>query len=91
MLKADSRERVAILGVKSSRYLCLDSEGAPFTSVSHFILTLKRASSSRVVLFLFAPLKLFFYLFFCKENLLRYLMNILQSRKLKITSETVTN
>ncbi|XP_019749247.1 fibroblast growth factor 23 [Hippocampus comes] len=32
MLKADSRERVAILGVKSSRYLCLDPEGTPFTS-----------------------------------------------------------
>ncbi|XP_061662439.1 fibroblast growth factor 23-like [Syngnathoides biaculeatus] len=33
MLKADTRERVAILGVKSSRYLCLDLDGTPFTSV----------------------------------------------------------
>ncbi|XP_077450410.1 fibroblast growth factor 23-like [Stigmatopora argus] len=32
LLKADSRERVAILGVKSSRYLCLDLNGTPFTS-----------------------------------------------------------
>ncbi|XP_061524436.1 fibroblast growth factor 23 [Phycodurus eques] len=32
MLKADTRERVAILGVKSSRYLCLDLDGTPFTS-----------------------------------------------------------
>ncbi|KAM9772343.1 fibroblast growth factor 23-like [Syngnathus typhle] len=32
MLKADTRERVAILGVKSSRYLCLDLNGTPFTS-----------------------------------------------------------
>ncbi|XP_077356431.1 fibroblast growth factor 23-like [Festucalex cinctus] len=32
MLKPDTRERVAILGVKSSRYLCLDLDGTPFTS-----------------------------------------------------------
>ncbi|XP_054609216.1 fibroblast growth factor 23 [Dunckerocampus dactyliophorus] len=32
MLKADTRERLAILGVKSSRYLCMDLDGTPFTS-----------------------------------------------------------
>ncbi|KAM8908189.1 fibroblast growth factor 23 [Spinachia spinachia] len=32
LLKAETRERVAILGVKSSRYLCLDAEGKPFSS-----------------------------------------------------------
>ncbi|XP_061920756.1 fibroblast growth factor 23 isoform X1 [Entelurus aequoreus] len=31
-LKADTRERLAILGVKSSRYLCMDLDGTPFTS-----------------------------------------------------------
>lgn len=33
-LKAETRERIAILGVKSSRYLCMDLEGNPFSSVS---------------------------------------------------------
>ncbi|XP_008313854.1 fibroblast growth factor 23 [Cynoglossus semilaevis] len=32
LLKAETRERVAILGVKSSRYLCMDVEGRPFSS-----------------------------------------------------------
>ncbi|XP_028304559.1 fibroblast growth factor 23 [Gouania willdenowi] len=32
LLKAESRERVAIMGVKSSRYLCMDLEGNPFSS-----------------------------------------------------------
>ncbi|XP_056133721.1 fibroblast growth factor 23 [Lampris incognitus] len=32
LLKAESRERVAIFGVKSNRYLCMDAEGNPFTS-----------------------------------------------------------
>ncbi|XP_037316203.2 fibroblast growth factor 23 [Pungitius pungitius] len=32
LLKAETRERVAILGVKSSRYLCMDVEGNPFSS-----------------------------------------------------------
>ncbi|XP_061767830.1 fibroblast growth factor 23 [Nerophis ophidion] len=31
-LKADTRERLAILGVKSSRYLCMDLDGTPFSS-----------------------------------------------------------
>lgn len=34
LLKAETRERIAILGVKSSRYLCMDLEGNPFSSVS---------------------------------------------------------
>lgn len=33
LLKSETRERVAILGVKSSRYLCMDLEGNPFSSV----------------------------------------------------------
>ncbi|KAM9328803.1 fibroblast growth factor 23 [Pholidichthys leucotaenia] len=33
LLKAETRERIAILGVKSSRYLCMDLEGNPFTSL----------------------------------------------------------
>ncbi|KAM3587497.1 uncharacterized protein V6R79_007035 [Siganus canaliculatus] len=32
LLKAESRERVAIFGVKSNRYLCMDLEGTPFSS-----------------------------------------------------------
>uniref|UniRef100_A0A668ADN1 Fibroblast growth factor 23 n=1 Tax=Myripristis murdjan TaxID=586833 RepID=A0A668ADN1_9TELE len=32
LLKAETRERVAILGVKSNRYLCMDVEGNPFSS-----------------------------------------------------------
>ncbi|XP_053200156.1 fibroblast growth factor 23 [Scomber japonicus] len=32
LLKAETRERIAILGVKSSRYLCMDLEGNPFSS-----------------------------------------------------------
>lgn len=36
LLKAETRERVAILGVKSSRYLCMDVEGKPFSSVSRY-------------------------------------------------------
>ncbi|KAK2859065.1 hypothetical protein Q5P01_003685 [Channa striata] len=32
LLKAETRERIAILGVKSSRYLCMDQEGNPFSS-----------------------------------------------------------
>ncbi|KAG7496005.1 fibroblast growth factor 23 [Solea senegalensis] len=32
LLKAETRERVAILGVKSSRFLCMDVEGRPFSS-----------------------------------------------------------
>ncbi|KAM8883910.1 fibroblast growth factor 23 [Synchiropus picturatus] len=32
VLKAESRDRMAIFGVKSSRFLCLDLEGNPFTS-----------------------------------------------------------
>ncbi|KAK7886099.1 hypothetical protein WMY93_025720 [Mugilogobius chulae] len=32
LLKSDTRERIAILGIKSSRYLCLDAEGTPFSS-----------------------------------------------------------
>ncbi|XP_068611510.1 fibroblast growth factor 23 [Brachionichthys hirsutus] len=32
LLKAESRERVAILGVKSNRYLCMDVAGNPFSS-----------------------------------------------------------
>uniref|UniRef100_A0A3Q3VK95 Uncharacterized protein n=1 Tax=Mola mola TaxID=94237 RepID=A0A3Q3VK95_MOLML len=31
-LRAETRERIAILGVKSSRYLCMDLEGNPFSS-----------------------------------------------------------
>lgn len=38
-LKAETRERIAILGVKSSRYLCMDLEGNPFSSVSRDCLT----------------------------------------------------
>lgn len=42
LLKSETRDRVAILGVKSNRYLCMDLEGNPFSSVSiqfiHFIL-----------------------------------------------------
>lgn len=34
LLKAETRERIAILGVKSSRYLCMDLEGNPYSSVS---------------------------------------------------------
>lgn len=34
LLKAETRERIAILGVKSNRYLCMDLEGRPFSSVS---------------------------------------------------------
>lgn len=33
LIKADTRERVAILGIKSNRYLCMDSEGTQFSSV----------------------------------------------------------
>ena len=33
ILKAETRERVAILGIKSNRYVCLDPEGAPYSSV----------------------------------------------------------
>ncbi|XP_029019610.1 fibroblast growth factor 23 [Betta splendens] len=32
LLRAETRERIAILGVKSSRYLCMDLEGNPFSS-----------------------------------------------------------
>lgn len=32
LLKSETRERIAILGVKSSRYLCMDPEGTPFSS-----------------------------------------------------------
>uniref|UniRef100_A0A3Q3ASJ7 Fibroblast growth factor 23 n=1 Tax=Kryptolebias marmoratus TaxID=37003 RepID=A0A3Q3ASJ7_KRYMA len=32
LLKAETRERVAIFGVKSNRYLCMDVEGKPFSS-----------------------------------------------------------
>ncbi|CDQ64297.1 unnamed protein product [Oncorhynchus mykiss] len=32
LLKAETRERVAILGVKSNRYLCMDALGNPFSS-----------------------------------------------------------
>ncbi|XP_061570898.1 fibroblast growth factor 23-like [Cololabis saira] len=32
LLKAETRERMAILGVKSNRYLCMDLEGNPFSS-----------------------------------------------------------
>ncbi|XP_034019731.1 fibroblast growth factor 23 [Thalassophryne amazonica] len=31
-LKAETRQRVAIFGVKSSRYLCMDAQGTPFSS-----------------------------------------------------------
>lgn len=44
LLKAETRERVAILGVKSSRYLCMDLEGNPFSSVS------QRSVPCRIVL-----------------------------------------
>ena len=33
ILKAETRERVAILGIKSNYYVCLDSEGVPYSSV----------------------------------------------------------
>ncbi|KAM4614688.1 fibroblast growth factor 23 [Polymixia lowei] len=33
LLKAETRERVAILGVKSNRYLCMDAEGNSFSSL----------------------------------------------------------
>ncbi|CAL8385479.1 unnamed protein product [Gadus morhua 'NCC'] len=32
ILKAETRERVAILGIKSNYYVCLDSEGVPYSS-----------------------------------------------------------
>ncbi|KAJ3612467.1 hypothetical protein NHX12_020742 [Muraenolepis orangiensis] len=32
LIKAETRERVAILGIKSNRYLCMDSEGNQFSS-----------------------------------------------------------
>ncbi|CAB1345921.1 unnamed protein product [Coregonus sp. 'balchen'] len=32
LLKAETRDRVAILGVKSNRYLCMDALGNPFSS-----------------------------------------------------------
>ncbi|KAK5848946.1 hypothetical protein PBY51_008626 [Eleginops maclovinus] len=32
LLRAETRERIAIFGVKSSRYLCMDLEGNPFSS-----------------------------------------------------------
>ncbi|CAL1568518.1 unnamed protein product [Knipowitschia caucasica] len=32
LLKSDTRERIAILGIKSSRYLCMDAEGTPYSS-----------------------------------------------------------
>lgn len=41
LLKAETRERIAILGVKSNRYLCMDLEGRPFSSVSRFFKTFK--------------------------------------------------
>ncbi|XP_017541437.1 fibroblast growth factor 23 [Pygocentrus nattereri] len=34
LLKAESRDRVAIFGVKSSRFLCMDAEGNLFTSMA---------------------------------------------------------
>lgn len=37
LLKAETRERIAILGVKSNRYLCMDLEGRPFSSVSRVL------------------------------------------------------
>lgn len=41
LLKAETRERIAIFGVKSSRYLCMDLEGNPFSSVSQYLLSLR--------------------------------------------------
>ncbi|KPP68124.1 hypothetical protein Z043_113219 [Scleropages formosus] len=32
VLKAETRDRLAIYGVKSKRYLCMDEEGIPFSS-----------------------------------------------------------
>ncbi|XP_053271119.1 fibroblast growth factor 23 [Pleuronectes platessa] len=32
LLKAETRERIAIFGIKSSRYLCMDLDGNPFSS-----------------------------------------------------------
>lgn len=32
LLKSEARDRLAILGVKSNRYLCMDAEGKPFSS-----------------------------------------------------------
>lgn len=46
LLKAETRERIAILGVKSSRYLCMDLEGNPFSSVSQY------SVSSRIAVFI---------------------------------------
>lgn len=40
LLKAETRERVAILGIKSSRFLCMDLEGNPFSSVSQCFISL---------------------------------------------------
>lgn len=34
LLKAQTRQSVAILGVKSNRFLCMDTEGNLFSSVS---------------------------------------------------------
>lgn len=46
-LKAETRERIAILGVKSSRYLCMDLEGNPFSSVSRYCLELHHFLTNR--------------------------------------------
>lgn len=34
LLKAETRDRLAIVGVKSNRFLCMDAGGTLFTSVS---------------------------------------------------------
>lgn len=38
LLKSESRDRLAIFGVKSNRFLCMDAGGTLFTSVSIHLL-----------------------------------------------------
>uniref|UniRef100_A0A672HFL4 Fibroblast growth factor 23 n=1 Tax=Salarias fasciatus TaxID=181472 RepID=A0A672HFL4_SALFA len=49
LLKAETRERIAILGVKSSRYLCMDLEGTPFSSVNECLFNHKLLENNRDV------------------------------------------
>uniref|UniRef100_A0A3B5BH95 Fibroblast growth factor 23 n=1 Tax=Stegastes partitus TaxID=144197 RepID=A0A3B5BH95_9TELE len=49
LLKAETRERIAILGVKSSRYLCMDLEGNPFSSVNDCLFNHRLLENNRDV------------------------------------------
>lgn len=52
-MKAETRERVAILGVKSNRYLCMDTAGNPFSSVSSSFINVMVFIKMQTLLLLF--------------------------------------